>query len=80
MEEASYGWTYPDAHKTCQIFHRYTSFENPDKTLLVVCVCNTNDADKTSIEFKGRKLVTTTEDGSECSGRVGKWVGSEKSF
>ena len=73
-EPASWGWTFPDAGTSCKTLIRYQSYENPEETLLVACVCLTNDVNQTSMKHAGRRLVTVTEQGNPCSGRVAGWV------
>jgi len=73
-EAAEYGWTWDDAPSTCEKLYLYECFEDRSQTLVVATVCRTNDANATIMQHKGRRLVTTSEQGNPCSGRVGAWL------
>ena len=73
-DQAEWGWTFPDAGTTIKTLYRYQCYDNPEETLLVACICATNNVNQTTIQHKGRRLVTVSEQGNPCSGRVAKWL------
>jgi len=65
-----WGWTYNDA----PYYLRYTVFEDKTDTMLVSYIeCTDKHAD-TGVCHPDRQLVTVTEQGQTCSGKVGRYV------
>jgi len=69
---AMWGWMTATGAQTGKVV-RYTSYEDENKTLLVYAVEKTTDRSDTGIRHDDRALVTTTEQGTKCSGRLGRF-------